>query len=367
MKVSFPNGEKKDLKAVWIDHSTLKVFFIDQRTLPGKIDILDSDSVEKTANFIHSMVIRGAPSIGIAGAYGIVQSVVSAYNKNLMKNPNKFYQYLVRDSKTLLQTRPTAIDLENSIDLMLSLWNPKNSNSPPSVNEYIAEAENLEKKLIEECIKIAEAGLTLIRDGNNILTHCHTGSFATVDVGTALSPMKLAVEKGFNIHVYVDETRPRLQGGKLTAWELEQTSVPYTLITDSTAATLMKDKKVNFVIVGADRITANGDVANKIGTYNLSVISKYHDVPFYVAAPWSTFHQELQSGDEIPIEERSIKEVTHLKTNNNQEIPLTFETSSVYNPAFDVTPNHLITGIITPGGILYPPFKKSILETVPKK
>jgi methylthioribose-1-phosphate isomerase len=366
MKVSFPNGEKKDLKAVWIDHSTLKVFFVDQRILSEKIDILESNSVEKTADFIYSMVIRGAPSIGIAGAYGIVQSVISAYNKNLQKNPEKFQQYLLKNSKTLLQTRPTAIDLKNSINLMLSLWNPENNNSPPSVNEYIAEAENLEKKLIEECTKIAEIGLTLIKDGNKILTHCHTGSFATVDVGTALSPMKLAVEMGFDIHVYVDETRPRLQGGKLTAWELEQTNVPYTLITDSTAATLMKDKKVNFVIVGADRIATNGDVANKIGTYNLSVISKFHDVPFYVAAPWSTFHLELHSGDEIPIEERSVKEVTHLKTKNNQEIPLTFETLSVYNPAFDVTPNHLITGIITPGGILYPPYEKSISQMVPQ-
>lgn len=365
MKVSLPNGENKDLKAVWIDQSSHNVFFVDQRTLPEEISILESKSVEKTAEFIYKMVIRGAPSIGITGAYGLVQSVKEAYNRNLQNNPELFYQHLLKDSKILLQTRPTAIDLQNNVNAMLSLWKPDKSNFPPSIGDYTLKAKNLEKKLLDECLKIAEAGLSLIKNNCKILTHCHTGSFATVDIGTAISPMKLAVERGYAIHVFVDETRPRLQGGKLTAWELHQTNVPYTLITDSTAASLMKDKKINFVIVGADRIAANGDVANKIGTYNLSVISNFHNVPFYIAAPWSTFHIDLSSGEDIPIEERNIREITHIKTGKDQEIPLAFETTNVYNPAFDITPNKLITGIITPGGILYPPFEKSIKEKIP--
>lgn len=364
MKINFSNGEKKDLKAVWIDQDSIEVFFVDQRALPKDIKILKSDTVEKTAEFIRSMVIRGAPSIGIAGAYGFVQSVKSAYSIKLNQKPKKFYQHLEKDSKKLLQTRPTAIDLQNNINRMLSIWNPEIGAKPPSISDYLCKALNLEKNLLEECKNIAETGFSLLKDGYSIITHCHTGAFATVDIGSALSPMKLAHERGYKIHVYVDETRPRLQGGKLTAWELDESGVPYTLITDSTAASLMKENKIDIAIVGADRIAANGDIANKIGTYNLSIISKFHEVPLYIAVPWSTFHLGISTGKDIPIEQRSSREITHLKLKNSHEVPITFETSSVYNPAFDITPNELLTGIIVPGEILYPPFKEAISKKV---
>ncbi|OLS23128.1 MAG: Methylthioribose-1-phosphate isomerase, partial [Candidatus Heimdallarchaeota archaeon LC_3] len=271
---------------------------------------------------------------------------------------------LLDDSNLLLHTRPTAVDLKNILNIMLSLWSPKISNIPPLLDIYKSKALELTTNLIDECQAIAEAGLTLIKNDFNIITHCHTGAFATVDIGTAIAPMKLAAEKGYDIHVYVDETRPRFQGGKLTAWELEQAGVPYTLITDSTAASLMKANKIDLAIVGADRIARNGDFANKIGTYNLAVISSFHDVPFYSAAPWSTFHPDLMDGNEIPIEERDSKEITHTESNNGQELLLTYETKSVYNPAFDISPNSLLSGIIVPGQILEKPFNESIENIV---
>ncbi|MFW9930576.1 MAG: S-methyl-5-thioribose-1-phosphate isomerase [Candidatus Thorarchaeota archaeon] len=366
MRVSFPNGEKKDLKAVWIDQKSLHVYFVDQRILPSEIKILESNSVQKTAKFIQTMVIRGAPSIGIAGAYGIVQSAKEAYEKHLDTNIIKFHDQLAKDAKLLLETRPTAIDLQNNIEKMLDLLKNIQGRQIPSIKKYLDLALSLNSKLLEECNNIAINGLTLIKDGYNILTHCHTGAFATVDIGTALAPLKLAYQKKIRIHVYVDETRPRLQGGKLTTWELDEEGVPYTLITDSTAASLMAKGKISMVITGADRITMNGDVANKIGTYNLAVLCKWHNIPFYIAAPWGTFHRSLITGDQIPIEERDKREITHIKINQDHYEPIMFPTKKVYNPAFDITPNNLITGIITPKEIIYPPYSSNIKKILPK-
>ena len=364
MEILFQKGKKRDVKALWFNEDGSEVNFINQRVLPHKIEILKSNSVEKTAEYIKTMVIRGAPSIGIAGAYGIVQSVSKAYEMKMDKTPKKFYNKLIQDSNLLFQTRPTAIDLKNSLDTMLSLWSPEISDTPPLLEDYRSKSLELTKNLIDQCKAIAKTGLSLIKNGFNIITHCHTGSFATVDIGTAIAPLKLAVENGMDIHVYVDETRPRFQGGKLTAWELKQAEVPCTIITDSTAASLMKTDKIDLAIVGADRIACNGDFANKIGTYNLAVICFFHKIPFYTAAPWSTFHTDLIDGNEIPIEERDTKEITHTMVNKNHEHLLTYDTKSVYNPAFDVTPNSLLSGIIVPGQILVDPFKDSIENVV---
>ena len=196
----------------------------------------------------------------------------------------------------------------------------------------------------------------------HILTHCHTGAFATVDVGSALAPIKLAHEQGFNIHVYVDETRPRLQGGKLTAWELHEAGIPYTVIVDSAAASLMKVGKIDLVIVGADRICLNGDFANKIGTYSLAVLSNHHHVPFFTVAPWSTFRLDILNGDSIPIEVRDTEELTHIYSMQGEKIPIAFPTKYIYNPAFDITPHQYVTGIVAPGGILYPPYSDTIVK-----
>lgn len=364
MQLILPDGTKKDFRAIWMEESDTEVYFIDQRVLPFKIQVLTSGSVNETADFIRTMVIRGAPAIGIAGSYGIIQSAYYAYKSGLNLDKEKFLLHLHSDANTLVAARPTAIDLNNCVQAMLKFVNAfiEQEQILPTVEILKAKANAMSNSIIDECRSLAKVGLQLFKDNINILTHCHTGAFATVDVGSALAPIKLAHEKGFTIHVYVDETRPRLQGGKLTAWELHEAGVPYTVIVDSAAASLMKMGKIDFVLVGADIICSNGDFANKIGTYSLAVLSKYHNIPFFTVAPWSTFRLDILNGDSIPIEVRDTEELTHTYSMQGEKIPMIFPTKQVYNPAFDITPNQYLTGIITSEGILHQPYNQTITK-----
>jgi methylthioribose-1-phosphate isomerase len=341
------DGSKKEIQALWFEADKLpEVFFVDQRKIPFKFEIISSKTPKQTADFIKNMVIRGAPSIGAAGAYGILQSAI--IKRSLDK--------IEKDAQILLQARPTAVDLKNCINYMLKRARETNVDIP----KLITSATSIVKDIIDECKKLAQTGFNLIKkyDTIRILTHCHTGSLATVDVGTALSIPIFAHQQGLDLEVFVAETRPRLQGGRLTAWELTQLGIKHRLIADSVSASLM-EKGMDIVLVGADRIALNGDFANKIGTYSLAILANFHQIPFYSVAPWSTFDKNIQTGKEIPIEERSPDEVHKAWSEGLQYHQITNE-SPVYNPAFDITPNSLLTGIIAPGVVLKQPLKESI-------
>jgi translation initiation factor eIF-2B subunit alpha/methylthioribose-1-phosphate isomerase len=280
------------------------------------------------AYVIKDMVIRGAPAIGAMAAFGLAQAAVQNQNIELV-------------SETLRATRPTAFDLFFAVNHMrIALSSGKDPGQA---------AETYVNDIVLRCKRIGEFGNELIKDGNNILTHCNAGALATVDHGTALAPIRAANEGGKDIFIYVDETRPRLQGAKLTAWELYNEDIPHALIVDNAAGFYFSQNQIDLVITGADRIARNGDAANKIGTYEKAVLASEHGIPFYIAAPISTFDLELSTGSEIPIEERDPDEV--LLVNG---LPITCDNIQAYNPAFDVTPNKFITGFITEFGIIKP-------------
>lgn len=314
---------KKDIRALWMENGSVKA--IDQRLLPGKLKIVTIKTVAEMANAISDMTIRGAPSIGAAGAYGMALAWLRKEN-------------LTKASVTLVKTRPTAHDLSYGVNLMLSKCD----------EDLVEAAESYADSIVEKCREIGENGAKLIKDGHRILTHCNAGALATVDFGTALAPMRVAHRQGKSIFVYVDETRPRLQGSKLTAWELGNEGIDYAIISDNAAGHFMKSS-VDLVIVGADRIAKNGDFANKIGTYSKAVLAKENWVPFYVAAPVSTFDPKIRTGKEIVIEERPGDEV--LQVGDCRIAP---KGSKALNPAFDVTPARYVKGFITEKGILRP-------------
>jgi S-methyl-5-thioribose-1-phosphate isomerase len=314
---------KSDIRALWMEKGVVKA--IDQRQLPGNLKIVTIRTVAEMADAISDMTIRGAPSIGAAGAYGMALAWLRKEN-------------LTKASITLVKTRPTAHDLSYGVNMMLSKCD----------EDLVEVAEAYADDIVEMCRKIGENGAKLIKDGYRILTHCNAGALATVDFGTALAPMRVAHRQGKSIFVYVDETRPRLQGAKLTAWELGNEGIDYAIISDNAAGHFMKSS-VDLVIVGADRIAKNGDFANKIGTYSKAVLAKENWVPFYVAAPISTFDPKIKTGKEIVIEERSEDEV--LQVGNCRIAP---KDSRALNPAFDVTPARYVKGFITEKGILRP-------------
>lgn len=354
MKFTDANGSTKDIQAVWIEQEHLpNVYFIDQRFIPFKVAILTSKSVRIAT--LKGMVIRGAPSIGAAAAYGMLQSYIQ-HNNSGTQIENM--QQIEADAKLLLSARPTAVDLQNSVSEMLKIIREKNT-----FKDVLNKAKTITADIISECLAIAAVGGNLIKNGSSILHHCHTGALATVDIGTALGILIQAYKSGKQIHVYVDETRPRLQGGRITAWELNQEQVPHTIISDSVAASLMRQGKIDLIMVGADRVASNGDIANKIGTYSLAVLAYHHQIPFYCAIPWSTFDRSIASGDEIIIEQRDESEVRRALTSGLRTEQIINE-SPVYNPAFDVTPNNLITGIITPKTIIQPPYKENIAKVL---
>ncbi len=318
--------EVVDMRSVEYEEGTVKL--IDQRVLPEEIRIFRADTLKKVAYAIREMVVRGAPAIGITAAYGMA----GAYERG---------EDLYGARDVLAKTRPTAHDLFYALDRMLDAYR--------AGRDVVEEAQRYADEIVERCRKIGEAGEHLIEDGYRVLTHCNAGALAVADWGTALAPVRMAHRKGRRLFVWVDETRPRLQGARLTAWELLQEGIDHAIIADNAAGFFMWRGEVDIVIVGADRIAANGDVANKIGTYEKAVVAHENGIPFYVAAPVSTFDPHLKSGREIPIEERSEDEV--LEVRGRRVAPLG---SRARNPAFDVTPAKYITGIITEVGVLKP-------------
>jgi methylthioribose-1-phosphate isomerase len=334
------------MRTIEWDNGVVKM--IDQRKLPEELVIVRFTDYRDVARAIREMYIRGAPAIGAAAAFGLALCA----RGSKAKTRAELLADLEEAADTLRKTRPTAVNLPWALERML-----KQARKTPYtqveqiVNALIAEAQRIADEDVEINKRMAAHGAVLIEDGYDILTHCNTGSLATVDYGTALGVIRTAHQQGKHIHVWVDETRPRLQGARLTAWELMRYGIPMTLIADNAAGHLMRTGQVDIVLVGADRVAANGDVANKIGTYKLAVLAKENGIPFYSVCPTSTVDLSLPSGEHITIEERDPAEVTHVGG-----VCIAPEGVPVYNPAFDVTPHRYITGIVTEEGIVYPPF-----------
>lgn len=341
-----------EVRAIEFKDGVLKL--IDQRKLPGTLDVFECRDYKEVDFAIKDMVVRGAPAIGVSAAYGVYLAALE-YAK-LPKN--EFFKKLETACTVLYNSRPTAVNLMWAIKKMRALINTNKDKDVFEICEIIKnEADKIAVEDAQINKKIGEYGNEIIPRNARILTHCNTGALATAGYGTALGVIRQAHYSGKNIFVYADETRPRLQGAKLTAWELLQEKIPCKLIPDNAAATLIRDGKVDLVIVGADRIASNGDTANKIGTFMLSTIAKVYNIPFYIAAPTSTIDFEMESGSEIEIEERDSREVTHIG-----DVRIAPEGIDVFNPAFDVTPGENITGIITEKGIITKPFRENILK-----
>lgn len=329
-----------------------KVRMIDQTKLPEDLVYLDIEDVDVLAEGIKSLRVRGAPAIGIAGAFGVVLGI-QHFEGN---DKNEFFKKLNETADYLNATRPTAVNLSWAIRRMKQVAEQNKDKSIPDIKGRLLEAA---MKIWEDdrqiCRRLGKHGAQLLKDGARVLTHCNTGALATADFGTALGVVFAAHEEGKKVAVFADETRPLLQGARLNTWELMNEGIDVTLICDNTAAFVMQQKKIDCVIVGADRIAANGDTANKIGTYSVAVLAEKHGVPFYVAAPFSTIDFNIKDGSEIPIEERSPEEVT--EGFGKRTAPAN---TKVYSPAFDVTPHELITAIITEEGIIEPPFEVNL-------
>ncbi len=326
-----------------------RVRLIDQTLLPNEFKQIYCDDVEAVWEAIKSLRVRGAPAIGIAGALGAVLGIWESEATNY----DDFVSELKKVTDYLATSRPTAVNLFWALDrIKTTAEQHKQLDIPKLKDALLSEALQIIEEDQAMCRAIGQHGLELVQNGDTILTHCNAGGLATSDYGTALAVMFAAYDAGRNITVYADETRPLLQGARLTTWELMQAGIDVTLICDNMAAQVMKEGKIQRVVVGADRIAANGDTANKIGTYGVAILAKEHDIPFYVAAPTSTLDLSLETGEQIPIEQRGAEEVT--EGFGKRTAP---EGVKVYSPAFDVTPAHLITAIITEKGIAYPPYK----------
>jgi len=320
------NGERKELRSVWFEKG--RVMMIDQRKLPLSLEIKGLGSLDEVCTSIREMWVRGAPAIGITAAYGMVIASQTGEDLSLA-------------AERLKATRPTAFDLFYAVDYMMQMIEQG--------DEPLAVAERYADMIVGKCRSIGNEGVRVIKDGVRILTHCNAGALATGDYGTSLAPIRVARDRGMDIFVFVDETRPRLQGARLTAWELNQEGIPHAVIADNAAGHYMRTGQVDLVIVGADRIARNGDFANKIGTYEKAVIAKENGIPFYVAAPASTFDLSLTDGDNIPIEEREEDEVLEF-----MGVRIAPYGSPAKNPAFDVTPAAYVSDFITEYGIFSP-------------
>ncbi|HEY8345790.1 MAG TPA: S-methyl-5-thioribose-1-phosphate isomerase [Symbiobacteriaceae bacterium] len=328
------------------------VRLIDQRRLPAELVVLECRNHREVAEAIRSLAVRGAPAIGVAAAGGYALAARTLQGQS----EEAFWRGLEEAAAELRATRPTAVNLFWAIERISRYAASLKGRPLPEVADALLQfAQQMADEDVAINRRIAEWGEPLIPDGAGILTHCNTGSLATVDWGTALGIIRLAHERGKRIHVYIDETRPVLQGARLTAWECMQYGIPATLITDNMAAHMMRLGKIQICFVGADRIAANGDTANKIGTYGIAVLAREHGIPFYVAAPTSTVDLTISSGDEIEIEERNHDEVTQIGG-----IRIAPEGIGVANPAFDITPAKYVTGIVTEAGIVYPPFQVNL-------
>src|ERR1700723_405660 len=328
------------------------VVFIDQTKLPTEEVYVTCTTHQQVADAIRNMIVRGAPAIGVAAAMGIALGVKNSQAENVADLKPEFDQIC----ETIRQTRPTAVNLFWAIRRMQEKFEILRVRPTAQIKQaLIEEAQRMHAEDIAANQAMGRHGATLMPSSGGVLTHCNAGALATAGYGTALGVIRAAVEQGKKIHVYADETRPFLQGSRLTAWELMKDGIPTTVISDNMAASLMHAGKIKAVVVGADRIAANGDFANKIGTYNVAILAKEHGIPFYCAAPWSTIDLATRTGDAIPIEERSAVEVTH-----HGGKQLTPHGVGICNPAFDVTPAKYVTAIITERGILRAPYSESL-------
>lgn len=318
----------KNMLSLGLKYENKTLLVLDQRLLPAEERWVRCDSVEQMVELIRGLAVRGAPLIGVAAALSLGQLAEQGAELDSIREA----------AKKLRTARPTAVNLMAAVDRLVLERDPKTLNAAAIASG----AEEIFDEDVVLCDSMARHGSELVKQGEGILTHCNTGGLATAGIGTALGVIRRAHEQGKKIHVYVDETRPLLQGARLTAWELEKLGIPYTLICDNMAAFLMSQGKVQRVFVGADRIARNGDTANKVGTYSVAIAAKHHDVPFYIVAPHTTWDESCPSGREIPIEERGADEVRAGKSPAS---------APVWNPAFDVTPRSLITGIVTDQGI----------------
>ncbi len=333
------NIREQTLKFKTLELIDKKLRWIDQTVLPSELSYKTSDDYKEIINAIKCLEVRGAPAIGIAAAYALAIAVY--------KEQNILEEFVLSVADELKASRPTAVNLFWAVDRMVDMYiKYKEQPKDEVIDELFFESSRIHKEDVEMCSQIGKNGAELIKDGDTILTHCNAGALATGGIGTALAVMYICKEQGKKLQVFADETRPLLQGARLTVWELQQEDIDVTLITDNTAGMLMRQGKIDHVIVGADRVTNNGDVANKIGTYSVAVLAKEHDIPFYVALPESTFDRSLETGEDIIIEERSSLEVT--KGFGNQTAP---DNIKVYSPAFDITPAEYVSYYITDQGI----------------
>lgn len=350
-------GEVKEFRTIWREGRRINM--IDQRKLPHRFEIVSTWRHEETAEAIRGMVVRGAGAIGVAAAYGMAQAALEA--EGIPKGDVK--AYLESAASVLRSTRPTAVNLFHAVERCLKAAEAGVDNP---IKAVVSEADAIAEEDLEASKRIGEFGSLLIPDGARILTHCNAGALAFIDYGTALSPIRLAHREGKRIMVLVDETRPRLQGAMLTAWELEQEGIPHAVIVDNAAGYYMRRGEVDMVIVGADRVALNGDFANKIGTYEKAVLAAENGIPFYVAAPKMTFDPNCLKGEDIEVEERSGEEVRYVYGLNDSgelsRVLITGRDTPVRNPSFDITPARYVTGFITESGVLRPPYS----ETIPR-
>jgi len=351
----------RDMRTVWWQEDARgeAVCMIDQSLLPGQIVYLTLAHEQQVADAITTLKVRGAPAIGVTAAFGLALALYR-FLREQGETPAlvEVEEHLRTVGEMFRRTRPTAVNLQWAIERILRRANRALSEQCPLLHLAQAlrdEAQAIADEDFQACLNMGRYGAELIADGDILLTHCNAGSLATAGWGTALAPMYVAHRAGKRLHVYVDETRPVLQGARLTAWELQQEGIPLTLITDSMAGHFMRRGGINAIFVGADRIAANGDVANKIGTYSVAVLAQAHAIPFYVVAPRSTIDLKRSSGDQIPIEQRRSDEITHIRG-----VAIAPTGIQVANPAFDITPHSYITAIITEAGIARSPYNKSL-------
>jgi methylthioribose-1-phosphate isomerase len=350
--------EPADIETLaWIGDVDGHLAMIDQTRLPTELVRIELHDVEAVWEAIRSLRVRGAPAIGIAAAYGVCVGIQTVAGRD----EDVFFDRLRAVSDHLATSRPTAVNLFWALDRLTKLANERRGKEAPDriAVALLDEARAIHEEDRQMCRAIGRHGAALLDNGDGVLTHCNAGGLATADYGTALAVFFAAHEQGKALHVYADETRPLLQGARLTAWELQQRGIDVTLICDSMAAQVMREGRVKAVVTGADRIAANGDVANKIGTYQLALVAAAHDVPFYVAAPSSTFDLSLANGDGIPIEQRDASEIT--RGFGRQTAP---DGVKVYNPAFDVTPARLVRAIICEKGVIQPVNRETVRQMV---
>jgi len=340
-----------------LDWNNHRLQLLDQRQLPHQITYLDYTDYEAVAGAIQTMVVRGAPAIGLAAAFGMA----IAARQSTAHEPSAFLSDLQAAGECLMRSRPTAVNLSWAVNHLLKFAKAKATDTNTTVESLkqavSTEAQALYQADLDVCKRLGTHAQALIPNEAQVIHHCNTGALVASDYGTALGIVRVAHEQGKHIHVFLDETRPRMQGASLSAFEMKALGVPHTVIVDGASGYVMSTRKIDACLVGCDRVAANGDVANKIGTYNLALVARAHNVPFYVACPLSTLDMSLESGKEIKIEERADTEITDVK---GQQI--TPDDTPVFNPAFDVTPAKYISAIITEKGIVYPPYSENLKQ-----